>query len=795
MKKRVGKMFHQQKSLPSVAILFAFTATSISTVCLIIFPAFAQSSGVSNSFPVPQSVPSGTEVQINGTTSMEKINQALAERFKAKFPGTDIKIAYDGTDASLKGLPNGKIDLAAIGRSLTQEEKARGLVNTPVTRNKIAVILGKDNPYKNSLTSEQFARIFRGEITNWSQVGGSPQAIRLIDRPENSDLRRSFQNYPVFQTAPFQTGGNAVKSEDNTEAVINKLGTDGIGYAIADQVINNPNVQIVPLHNVPPTDPRYPFSQPLGYAYQRPITNPAAQAFLGYATAPENRQIVEEARVANAIAIATPAAASIPTTTTATRSRNEFPWWILLLLPLLGGLLWWLLSRRTTTSASAPVATPVPLPVRRTSESRIILTPRNCQDAYAYWELPDEVIQDLQRLGGRNLKVRLYDVTDIDMDRQTPHSMKEFDCDQQARDIHIPIAVDNRDYIAELGYITNNNRWVEIARSSHVRVPACEPVGAIPLATAVAANSLVSDRPRITKDESRLILVPRDSKDVYAYWEVPEARKAELQQQGGRKLALRVYNTTGIDQQRLPGNNFRQFDCDESTPDLHIPIAEGDRHYAAELGYVTDDGRWLELTRSTPIKVPSTFSVDNAARPSSNGGTVFGRSNNVSSVANKVSGTIAGSTAAATGMGAARSFWDRGQPYPNSNVLRPTTAPLHTTGGQPAMKSDCRIILVPRNSQDAYAYWEISDEYKVDIRRQGGRRFVLRIHDVTNLDINNQLPHSTQEYVCDERDQDKHVAISMSDRDYIAEVGYYTDDNRWLSIIRSFHVHIPSDGN
>ncbi|MBD6620394.1 DUF4912 domain-containing protein [Komarekiella sp. 'clone 1'] len=788
-------MFHQQKILSSGAILFAFTATSISAVSLIILPAFAQSSGVSTSFPVPQSVPSGTAVQINGTTSMEKINQALAERFEAKFPGTDVKTAYDGTDAALKALPNGKIDLAAIGRSLTEEEKARGLVSTPVTRNKIAVILGRDNPYKNSLTSEQFARIFRGEITNWSQVGGSPQAIRLIDRPENSDLRRSFQNYPVFKTAAFKTGANTVKSEDSTEAVINKLGTDGIGYAIADQVINNPNVQIVPLHNVLPTDPRYPFSQPLGYAHQRPITNPTAQAFLGYATAPENQQIVEEARVANAIA--TPAAVSIPTTT-ATRSRDEFPWWILLLLPLLGGLLWWLLSRRThtTNSAPAPVAAPVPLPVRRTPESRIILTPRNCRDAYAYWEVPDEVRQDLQRLGGRNLKVRLYDVTDIDMDRQTPHSMKEFDCDEQAQDIHIPIALDNRDYIAELGYMTNSDRWVEIARSSHVRVPACEPVGTIPLATAgvttgVAANSLVSDRPRITKDESRLILVPRDSRDVYAYWEVPEAQKAELQRQGGRKLALRVYNTTGIDQQRLPARNFRQFDCDESTPDLHIPIAEGDRDYVAELGYVTDDGRWLELTRSTPTKVSSTFSVDNAARPSSNTGTVFERSDNVSNVANKANAAIAGSTAVA-GMAAARSLGDREQPYPDENVSRHATARLHTTDA--VMKSDCRIILVPRNFQDAYAYWEISDEYKAYVRRQGGRRFMLRIHDVTNLDINNQLPHSTQEYVCDEHDQDKHVAIPMSDRDYIAEVGYYTDDNRWLSIIRSFHVHVPSDG-
>jgi len=785
MKKHVGKMFHQQ-SLASVPILSALTPTfTLSAVFLIVLPVFAQSSAVSTSFPVPQSLPSGAEVQINGTTSMEKINQALAERFKAKFPDTNVKIGYDGTDASLKALADGKIDLAAIGRSLTEAQKARGLVSVPIARNKIAIILGKDNPYKNSLTSEQFAKIFRGEITNWSQVGGSPQAIRLIDRPENSDLRQAFQNYPVFKTAPFKTGANAIKlSEDSTEAVIKQLGANGIGYAIADQVINNPNVQIASLHNVPPTDARYPFSQPLGYVYQKPNTNPAAQAFLGYATAPENQRIVEEARTANGIA--TLEAASIPTTTTtATEAREEFPWWVLLLLPLLGGLLWWLLNRRTT-HAAAPVAAPI----RRPLESRLILTARNCRDAYAYWEVPDEVRQDLQRLGGRNLKLRLYDVTDIDMERQTPHSTKEFDCDERAQDIHIPIAVDNRDYMAELGYINNSGRWVTIARSAPVRVPECEPVNGISTTatSGVVANFLVSDRPLNTRDESRIILVPRNSRDAYAYWEVPEAHKLELQQQGGRKLALRVYDTTGIDLERQPAQSFRQFDCHESISDLHIPITESDREYVAELGYLTNDGRWLKLARSAPVEVPPTVLVDNTTDAEA----VFERGDNISravtNVPNKVSEIIVGSTAA-------RAFLNKEQPYLDSDGSRQAVMPKRTTDERSSMKSECRIILVPRNSEDAYVYWEISDGYKADARRQGGRRFVLRVHDVTNLDIDNQLPHSTQEYVCNERDQDKHVLIPASDRDYIAEVGYYTDDNRWLSIIRSFHVHVPSVNN
>ncbi|MFQ4142645.1 extracellular solute-binding protein [Chlorogloeopsis sp. ULAP02] len=804
-------MFRQQISLASVATALALsTVSSSSAVSSIVLPVLAQSSGISTSFPVPQSVPNGTQVQINGTPSMEKINQALAQQFKAKFPGTEVNIGYDGTDASVQALGDGKIDVAAIGRSLTQVEQARGIATVPISRNKIAVIIGKDNPFNSSLTSEQFARIFRGEITNWSQVGGAPQAIRLIDRPENSDLRQALQNYPVFQKAPFQTGANAVKlTQDTTEAVIKQLGADGIGYAIVDQAINNPNVQVVPLHNVPPTDPRYPFSQPLGYAYQKANPSPAAAAFLGYATAPENQQIIEQARAGNAIAApkatpsptteATPSPATTPATTATTESQGEFPWWWLLLIPLLGlgGLLWWL-SRRTTAPTHTPVAAPVPAAPVSLPESRIILTPRNCKNAYAYWEIPNQVKADLQQQGGHKLKLRLYDVTDIDMDRQTPHSTKEFDCDPQAQDLHIPITTDNRDYVAELGYVNHSNRWLKIARSAPVRVPACKPVVGIP--TVVAANSLVSDRP-VTKDESRLIMVPRNSKDAYVYWEVPEARKAELRQQGGQQLALRVYDTTGIDLEQQPAHRVREIECDEQASDLHIPIAESDRDYVAELGYVTADARWLKLARSAPVKVPYTFSQDSTARLS-NDGANSERVENISKattniagdIANQFGGTIAGGTAAVAGIGeAARSFVDRGQSNRGDDVWQQAAVHLRTDDTQPTMKGDCRIILVPRNSGDAYAYWEISDEYKEAARQQGGRRLMLRVHDVTNLDIDNQQAHSTQEYRCDEHDQDKHISIPVSDRDYIAEIGYYTDENRWLRIIRSFHVHVPSD--
>jgi hypothetical protein len=103
----------------------------------------------------------------------------------------------------------------------------------------------------------------------------------------------------------------------------------------------------------------------------------------------------------------------------------------------------------------------------------------------------------------------------------------------------------------------------------------------------------------------------------------------------------------------------------------------------------------------------------------------------------------------------------------------------------------CRIILVPRNAQSAYAYWEVADRYKQALREQGGQILMLRIHDATNLDIDYQPAHSTQDYVCDEFERDMHVSVPERDRDYVAELGYVTEDGRWLRLIRSLHVRVP----
>jgi phosphate transport system substrate-binding protein len=297
--------------------------------------------------------PTANALRIDGSTSMKVTNDIRQQQLKERSPEANIQTSYNGADAALRSVLDGTADLAAVGRPLTQQEQDRGLVAAPQKRQKIAIIVSSANRFVGNLTFEQFARIFRGEIKDWSEVGGPPGRIQLIDRPDTNDTRIALQDYAVFQQAPFVATPNAVKvADDNIETAIAQLGTNGITYTISDAIVNTPGIRIVPMHKTLPLDPRYPFSQPLSYVYKGPSPTPAAAAFLGGAVV----AAVPEAPVPTAPIPEAP----VTTTTTVATEDNDLSWLWLLLLPLLAGL-WWLLKRRPAPTAPVIAVTPRPV--------------------------------------------------------------------------------------------------------------------------------------------------------------------------------------------------------------------------------------------------------------------------------------------------------------------------------------------------------------------------------------------------------------------------------------------------
>ncbi|CEJ46959.1 DUF4912 domain-containing protein [Umezakia ovalisporum] len=104
---------------------------------------------------------------------------------------------------------------------------------------------------------------------------------------------------------------------------------------------------------------------------------------------------------------------------------------------------------------------------------------------------------------------------------------------------------------------------------------------------------------------------------------------------------------------------------------------------------------------------------------------------------------------------------------------------------------ESRIVLLPRDPQWAYTYWDVPNEHKTELRQEGGQQLALRIYDVTDIDLDQQSPHSIQEYPADELAREWYIPIPVSDRDYVVDIGYRTADGRWLVLARSARVHIP----
>ncbi|MFG6100812.1 tetratricopeptide repeat protein [Leptothoe sp. EHU-05/26/07-4] len=276
-------------------------------------------------------------LRIDGTSLMQPINQALKQRFEQEYPGTDVTLRANGTDPALESLLKDDIDLAAIGRSLSAKEKAQGLIQIPVSQDAISIIIGRNNRFNGTLTLDQFAQIFRGKITNWAEIGGTPGPIRFIDRPLTSDTRLVLSKYGILTDSEQAQGAQVVRLEtDDTAAVIRRLGNDGISYAIASQIQGQrqvKTVKIAVLLDTLPSDKYYPYSQVRGYVYRKDNAN-TVLPFINWVTGESGKAAVGAAKTAEATAVATALNPPALTRTATNKDGVGIPVWLWGLLPL-----------------------------------------------------------------------------------------------------------------------------------------------------------------------------------------------------------------------------------------------------------------------------------------------------------------------------------------------------------------------------------------------------------------------------------------------------------------------------
>ena len=140
---------------------------------------------------------SGTEVTgtvaTDGSTSMEKVIGSLKETFETDNKGITVTYNPTGSGSGITAVAEGRCDIGLSSRNLKDEEKAKGLTETVLAYDGIAIIVNPENPVSD-LTLEDIAKIYTGEIKNWNEVGGNDAQIVLIGREAGSGTRDGFES-------------------------------------------------------------------------------------------------------------------------------------------------------------------------------------------------------------------------------------------------------------------------------------------------------------------------------------------------------------------------------------------------------------------------------------------------------------------------------------------------------------------------------------------------------------------------------------------------------------------------
>ena len=237
------------------------------------------------------------KVATDGSTSMEKVIGALKETFESENTGVEVTYNPTGSGSGIKAVQEGRCDIGLSSRALKAEEKEQGLVGTVLAYDGIAVIVNPENTVED-LTVEQIAAIYKGEITNWSEVGGIDAEIVLIGREAGSGTRGGFEEIVGVEDL-CQYRQELTSTGDVITAVSQNPGA--IGYASLASVKDT--VKAIKVGGVTPSEETVKDET---YAIQRPFVlvtkegtalTETAQAFFDFITSEAAREVISAAGV------------------------------------------------------------------------------------------------------------------------------------------------------------------------------------------------------------------------------------------------------------------------------------------------------------------------------------------------------------------------------------------------------------------------------------------------------------------------------------------------------------------
>jgi len=243
-----------------------------------------------------------SKISIVGSTSVQPLVQELADKYNEENAQIKIDIQGVGSTAGIKAVYDGTCDIGISSRKLKEEEKAWNLTETLIALDGIAVVVNPNNKVEN-LSSEQISKIFKGEIKNWSELGGEDKEIIVVTREAGSGTLAAFQEIMNLTKKDGDKTISLIASDalvtDGNGAVLANVSSkeNAIGY-MSLGIVDETKVKIVKIDGIEASAEnvkigKYPISRPF-LMLTKVDTSKEAMDFIDFILSDEGQKLVSK---------------------------------------------------------------------------------------------------------------------------------------------------------------------------------------------------------------------------------------------------------------------------------------------------------------------------------------------------------------------------------------------------------------------------------------------------------------------------------------------------------------------
>lgn len=236
------------------------------------------------------------QLQLAGSTTIQPLAEVWAENFMAANPDVVVEVQGGGSSVGVTSAGEGTADIGMSSRAIkdSEFETFPNLQVLTVAYDGIAIVVNPDIELP-TLTIDEVRAIFAGEVTNFSEVGGSDAPITVVSREEGSGTRGAFEELVMGEEAVITEDALLQQSNGQVRTLIaetpNTIAYLSFGYL-------DDSVKGVPIDGVEPTvenvkNGSYPIFRPLNLETGGD-PSPLAQAFLDYTLSADGQVVVEE---------------------------------------------------------------------------------------------------------------------------------------------------------------------------------------------------------------------------------------------------------------------------------------------------------------------------------------------------------------------------------------------------------------------------------------------------------------------------------------------------------------------